>query len=76
MISSANAEMLICERLMTKYRINYEIKTDRGWKRVCNNKKLQVYTKLYIEQVDYDSICNCVKTKTDNNSRALGSRLK
>lgn len=48
-----------CNDLLSYYKINYVTKSYKGWMRVCNNDKLELYTNININKDDKDDICNC-----------------
>ena len=48
-----------CKQLFVHYSIREELKSYKGWKRVCLNDKIQLYTKLRISPIDKAIMCNC-----------------
>ena len=63
-------------RMMSKYYIDYNIKTNKGWRRVCNNNMLHNYTTIPITPEDQHTICSGIMKEKTNKSRAIGSRLR
>jgi len=50
----------VCDSLYGKYNIDINTKSYKGWKRVCNNHKLFLYSnKNFINTVDENRICDC-----------------
>lgn len=49
-----------CNILYKKYNIDINTKSYKGWKRVCNNNKLFLYSnRNFIPYIDQRTICNC-----------------
>ncbi len=72
LFSSTNST---CTDVMFTYGIDYNIKRSKGWRRVCNNNKIHLYSNITLDKESVDFICRCVKkSKTKTSSRAIGSR--
>lgn len=48
-----------CKNIIRDYNLDLKLKTYNGWKRVCNNDKLYLYTNRFPEPLDKLIICQC-----------------
>ena len=48
-----------CDELLNSYNLDFYTKSYKGWMRVCNNDKLELYTKVKIDKNIKNEICNC-----------------
>jgi len=56
-----------CISLYARHNIDVNIKTNKGWVRVCNNDKLKLYTITELSKYDKVRICDCLKNELNNN---------
>ena len=61
-----------CEKILNKSGIDFDIRTNAGWKRVCNNNKIKIYVKN--SNCDLYMLCKCInKNMNDNYDRSIGN---
>lgn len=55
----------LCEAIFNKYGIDENIKKPKGWLRVYNNNKLQLYTKYPLSVKDKRFIKECIDKEVE-----------
>ena len=58
-----------CKMLYRKFDLDIEIKSPRGWVRVCNNHKLYRYVYINLSYSDIESLCKCFKEELRDSKR-------
>ncbi len=51
-----------CQSLFKTYGIDPDIKSYKGWMRVCKNGKINLYSKYKLSSDIRDGICGCFKS--------------
>lgn len=54
----------LCKEIFSFYNIKENIKTYKGWMRVCNNDKIELYIDEPISIYDKEQICQCFTDDT------------
>jgi hypothetical protein len=57
-----------CDDVINEYGINNNLKTAKGWLRVCNNNKLSLYTDHIPKKNLYGILCECLSKDIDQRS--------
>lgn len=69
------SEDLFCNEIFERYRIREELKSYKGWMRVCKNNKLDLYASVEMDQNEKDKICSCfAKDKGDRAINYFGKK--
>ena len=55
-----------CDLLYDEYNISKDLKSIKGWSRVCVNNKLQNYTDITLNKHIINRICMCLSTEQEN----------
>lgn len=64
-----------CKELVREYNLDIKLKTYNGWKRVCNNDKLYLYTSIKPNAIDTFTICNCfIESEIDRNIESFKTK--
>jgi len=61
-----------CVTIVKHFDLDVTIKNTSGWKRVCNNGKIKLYTSKKLVGSDLTDLCECI-TKEQFRSRAIES---
>lgn len=48
-----------CIEVLRRYKLDNNIKSFKGWMRVCNNDKLNLYVSTKLTKLEKETICNC-----------------
>lgn len=48
-----------CSEVLSIYSLDYNTKSFKGWMRVCNNDKLNLYVTTKLTTQEKEIICNC-----------------
>jgi len=66
-----------CDAIIEKTRIDFTIKTVRGWVRVCNNNKLKHYlpNELIISDEEIHEVCSCISKLNISTDRSIGNNI-
>jgi len=60
-----------CNQVYTKYKIDTNIKSRKGWMRVCRNNKLDIYIDKPLDNNETKIICGCLYKLKKNKERTL-----
>lgn len=61
----------ICTDIYNRHGIDKDLKSVKGWKRVCNNEKIQNYTDKVLSKSTADEICSCLMLESENAVRDI-----
>lgn len=75
-ISVGSSKTLPCRDLLRLNNIDPKVKSYRGWRRVCNNDKLFLYTKHKLTKEDKNALCSCFVDSSKNRDLYLRANSK
>ena len=52
-----------CKLIFNRKLIDLDIKSNKGWNRVCYNNKIERYLKYNTTKIKQDEICKCLYTR-------------
>lgn len=74
-LTNVEASDIDIYKVMVNYGIDYRVKENIGWDRVCNNNKLKIYSNKILSDHDIKFICKFIKKLSKNKDRTIGSFL-
>lgn len=61
-----------CYNIIRKYNIIVNLKSINGWKRVCGNDKIELYTKPVVGKYAKYKLCECIiSTSNEKTDRSI-----